>query len=119
MNPKDQNISLEFIAKVRSIKYHRNGVSGAGFHLVRFTHEPDKHNVRDTIPGEREFVGIVFEEPSHVAVIALDNLEDRWRGDRFEKDLRDSIKVFEEMEDEFGRSKVDVSPDGILVKPKV
>lgn len=108
MKSEEQNVNLEFISKVHRIRYHRNGISGAGFHTVLFSHIPDQHNVKWTIPGERQFIGIVFEEPSHVAVLALDDLESRWRGDNFEKDLRDSIRVFEEMENEFGNDPVGV-----------
>ena len=74
------------------IKYHRNGVSGAPFHVIRFTD-----------PTEGDMLGIVFEQGSHVAVLNLDRLDTRdigfgtnsWRGDRYEPHLRSAIKQLE------------------------
>lgn len=74
------------------IKYHRNGVSGAPFHVVRFTDAE-----------EGDMLGIVFEQPHHVAVFHLDRLDVRdigfgtnsWRGDRYEPHLRQAIKQLE------------------------
>lgn len=74
------------------IKYHRNGVSGAPFHVLRFRDE-----------AEGEMLGIVFENRYHVAVLNLDRLDVRdigfgsnsWRGDKYEPHLRMAIKELE------------------------
>jgi hypothetical protein len=76
----------------RQIKYHRNGVSGAPFHVVWFKdHE------------EGDMLGVVFEQPHHVAVFRLDRLDVRdigfgtnsWQGDKYEPHLRLAIKQLE------------------------
>lgn len=77
---------------VHQIKYHRNGVAGSPFHVVRFT-DADEGNM----------LGVVFEQPYHVAVFQLDLLDARdigfgtnsWRGDRYEPHLRQAIKQLE------------------------
>lgn len=78
--------------KVSAIEYHRNGVSGNGFHVVLFKSKKD---------GERKesnFIATVFEEVGTVAVICLDLLPEismlggnAWRGDNFEPELRKAI----------------------------
>lgn len=72
--------------EVQTVEYHRNGVTGSPFHVVRFTYESDS------------MIAIVFGEPKHVAVLSIDGLDDdvypygnRWRGDRFEDSLREAI----------------------------
>lgn len=73
---------------IEHIQYHRNGISGAPFHVLTF---------RD--PDEGRMVGVVFEEPYHVAVFNLDKLAvgniafsvNSWRGDRYEPFLRTAI----------------------------
>ena len=47
----------------KQIKYHRNGVAGAPFHVALFRDE-----------SEGNMLGIVFEEKHHVAVFNLDRL---------------------------------------------
>ncbi len=74
------------------IKYHRNGVCGAPFHVIRFTDA-----------AEGNMLGIVFESPHHVAVFNRDKLatgdigfgSNSWRGDRYEPHLRAAIKSLE------------------------
>ncbi|QVL31639.1 hypothetical protein KIH39_22775 [Telmatocola sphagniphila] len=48
---------------LESLQYHRNGISGAPFHVLIF---------RD--PDEGRMLGIVFEQSHHVAVFNLDKL---------------------------------------------
>ena len=72
-----------------SIQHHRNGISGAPFHVLLF---------RD--PEEGRMLGVVFEQASHVAVFNLDKLAlgniafgvNSWRGDRYEPHLRQAIE---------------------------
>jgi len=73
---------------IENIQYHRNGISGAPFHVILF---------RD--PDEGRMLGIVFEQTYHVAVFNLDKLAvgniafgvNSWRGDRYEPPLRRAI----------------------------
>ncbi len=78
----------QFVGKIHYCQTHRNGISGAPFHVVIF-HDPD----------EGRMLGIVFEEKHHVAVFNLDKLAlgniafgvNSWRGDVYEPDLRRAI----------------------------
>jgi len=76
----------------KQIKYHRNGVSGAPFHVILFRDE-----------SEGDMLGIVFEEKHHIAVFNMDRLSvfdigfgtNSWRGDHYEPHLRNAIKTLE------------------------
>jgi hypothetical protein len=80
--------------RVDEIAYHRNGVTGAGFHVILF-HQRGL---------SCEMMAVVFEAPGHVAVFDKDVLNDdvvafgenSWHGDEFESDLRKAIKKQEE-----------------------
>jgi len=63
---------------IQNITWYRNGVCGMPFYVVNFT-TPDVAN---------PLVGIVFETKLHVAVINPADSTDRYRGDRFEDELR-------------------------------
>src|SRR5262249_22929626 len=91
------------------IAYHRNGVSGAGFHVVKFIDreslKPAKKLVdkMNEIAGKTgKMIGIVFEEPSHVAVfdralLAQDVIAfgaNSWRGDHYESALRKACEAY-------------------------
>jgi hypothetical protein len=78
--------------KVRGIAYHRNGITGAGFHVVTFT--------TGSGTKRQNMLGIAFEEADHVAVLDTDLLaenviafaENSWRGaDHFGPALREAI----------------------------
>lgn len=77
---------------VRQIQYHRNGVGGAPFYVLRFTDAE-----------EGDMLGVVFDEPHHVAVFHLGRLAGRdigfgsnsWRGDRYEPHLRRAVQRHE------------------------
>ena len=82
--------------EVKSIAYHRNGVSGIGFHAVTFTmREAGK---------PRDMLGIVFPERGAVAVLDTELVskgcitfgDNSWRGDWFEADLRAAVEKYEE-----------------------
>lgn len=79
------------ITKIEGVAFHRNGISGAPFSVVTFV-------IREE--GQlRRMVGVVFDEPYHVAVFDRDLIgqgdirfgHNSWRGDRYEDDLRHSI----------------------------
>jgi len=75
--------------KILEKEYHRNGVSGVGFNVVKF---------KD--PDEGEMVGIVFPTKGCVAVFNLEKLaqgdiefgSNSWRGDIYETQLRAAIR---------------------------
>ena len=80
---------------IKSIAYHRNGVSGIGFHAITFTmREAGK---------PRDMVAAVFPERGAVAVLDTDLVskgvvafgDNSWRGDWFEPDLRKAITAWE------------------------
>ena len=80
--------------KVKESSFHRNGIAGAGFYAVLFNVEQESGVVPD------DLLGIVFDEPGHCAVIALNLISEcgigfgggnSWRGDQFEVPLREHI----------------------------
>ena len=84
---------MALIDEIAEVAFHRNGIAGEGFHVVRFTGSPD---------GKPEaFLAILFDGAGRCAVIGLDRIEDMgvafargnsWRGDHFEGLLREAIK---------------------------
>jgi hypothetical protein len=78
--------------RIENIQYHRNGVSGAPFHVLLF---------RD--PDQGRMLGVVFQRRFHVAVFNLDKLTvgniafglNSWRGDQYEPHLREAIAANE------------------------
>ena len=73
--------------EISSIRYHRNGVGGAGFFAVHF-HFKDKD-------FDHDFIAVLeadTEEYGKCYVIMPSNPEQCMRGDNFEGDLRDIIK---------------------------
>ncbi len=79
----------DMIVGIGEIEYHRNGVTGEGFHTVRF----------ESLEGDGTMVGVVFETPGHVAVFEVHSLwrkpTKKFRGDLFEPELRAAIaKMF-------------------------
>jgi hypothetical protein len=89
-----------FGIEVKSVAYHRNGVSGQPFHVVLF----------DNIEGRHieQCVGIVFDGTKRVAVLNVDKLtqgviafgRNSYRGDRFSPMLKQAIKEWKKSEDE-------------------
>jgi len=86
--------------EVTAIDYHRNGVSGRGFHVVLFT---------EVIEGKpRTFLGIVpgRPEPGECFVLDADMVgehniafgENSWRGDHYEEALIEAIKAHQRAE---------------------
>lgn len=74
--------------EVTDISYHRNGISGLGFHAVLFK------------DGRLNMMAAVFDEPGSVAVFDTDLVGagviafgfNSWRGDSFEAQLREAIQ---------------------------
>jgi hypothetical protein len=81
------------ISNIR-VDYHRNGISGEGFHVALFDNK---------LEGEsepRHFVGVLFEGGGRCAVFDVDELKagniqfaqgNSWRGDYYEGPLREAI----------------------------
>ena len=78
------------IHRIIDIDFHRNGISGAPFHVVLFD---------DKGPEASRKVGIVFDSPHHIAVLDVAKLaegnitfgQNSWRGDVFELELRAAV----------------------------
>lgn len=86
------------IHKIKSIAHHRNGMGGEPFYAVLFTRNQQGAKRRD-------MVGIVFDKPGvYVAILDVPLLaegnikfaENAWRGEEFEKELREAIDKFED-----------------------
>lgn len=90
---KHVKIMREFTLKILQLDYHRNGVGGNGFYIIAFDFEEDEGN-------QRKMVGIVFEDQGNCAVFDRELLgkgevrffHNSWRGDHFEKQLREAIR---------------------------
>jgi hypothetical protein len=75
----------------REVTYQRNGMSGKGFNVVRFTLHQDP-----AMPdGDIELLGVVFKDSNFVAVIDPVDLDSHWRGDNFENGLREVVRLWE------------------------
>ena len=70
---------------IDSVTYHRNGVSGEGFHSVAFGWDG------------RKMIATVFEGQGACAVIDLGDLCENWRGDHFEPQLRKAIAAHDRL----------------------
>lgn len=75
---------------LQQVARHRNGVSGAPFHVTLFRDE-----------AGRLMLGIVFDEPTYVAVLDLQEVaagniafgSNSWRGDHYETGLREAVQA--------------------------
>lgn len=83
--------------KAKEVSYHRNGICGAGFHVILFNWLDDETKI------VRHMVGTVFEESGYCAVYDVDMLSkgnirfakgNSWRGDEFEPCLRAAIEEY-------------------------
>ena len=94
------------IHHILDISFHRNGICGAPFHVVLFDDIGDEASRK---------VGIVFDEPNHVAVLDVAKLADgniifgqnSWRGDNYEPELRSATAKHERRIDVFADSSKD------------
>lgn len=68
---------------ITSLKYHRNGTSGAGYFVARLRFRADGRQYDAT--------AIVFDRAEHIAVTADDG-EIGFRGEDFEAELRTFIE---------------------------
>jgi hypothetical protein len=87
MTPRKPRVKIHVV----DWDYHRNGISGAPFHVVLFD-DVDDENTRK--------VGILFDAPWHCAVLDVAKLSEgsiafgfnSYRGDVFEDALRSHLK---------------------------
>src|SRR5438270_3935655 len=93
--------------KVKQIAYHRNGTSGEGFHVVKFS------------SGKQNMLATVFETHGRIAIFDIALLvqgnitpgENSWRAEDFEQDVRTAIAAYEQAEhDKFTQKKLDIAP---------
>lgn len=76
------------------IAYHRNGVAGNGFYVVKFLEKIAQSE-------SRPMLAIVFADAGNIAVFDLDKLAKRdiafgsnsWRGDVYESEIREAIEA--------------------------
>jgi hypothetical protein len=81
------------IITIQSIARHRNGISGAPFYVVLFNDDESLENYK---------LGIVFDSPGHVAILAFGRLvlsniafgSNSYRGDVYEPPLRAAIAEY-------------------------
>jgi len=81
---------MEKHIKIIDADYHRNGISGLGFHTIIFKY------------GDMKMFATLFEGPGACAVLEFSQLSEGdiafmtngWRGDHFETELRKAIKPF-------------------------
>lgn len=84
--------------RIKEIAYHRNGVAGVGFNVVRF-------DWRDDDGDDHRMVATIFPESGTISVLDIDELHlsniafaegNSWRGDDFEPELRLAIEQQDE-----------------------
>jgi hypothetical protein len=83
----------KLVTKVLSVRFHRNGVSGNGFHVVHFEsgRGKNKQTMIGTVFGYSDDPEIPMEY-GNCAVIDLADVTQRWRGDHYEAELHAAIK---------------------------
>jgi len=72
--------------EVISHDWHRNGISGEGFYVVHFNWNQPEEICKNMI-------ATVFLNEKYIAVLCLDDLSKRWRGDYFEASLREYLEA--------------------------
>lgn len=85
---------MKMIKKVIDVAYHRNGISGTGFHVVLFIDRETK----------QKMIGVVVtgdNNPHNAFVLSVDKLADddiafgsnSWRGDNYSQELKAVIDI--------------------------
>lgn len=115
---KTQFENLDMKIEVEEIAYHRNGISGNGFHVVLFTqtHEGTGWRPRTLVrlPKCNRMMGVIFTNEStdhkttgYCAIFDRDKISQNvvafgnnsWRGDQYEAILREAILEKQKDED--------------------
>ena len=72
--------------EVLNHEWHRNGISGEGFYVVHF-------NWNDPEDSCKNMIATIFDDEKYIAILCLDDISQKWRGDYFEDMLREYIKL--------------------------
>ena len=70
--------------KINGVDFQRNGVGGEPFYQVFFTYKKRGMN-------EIDLVGVVTDNPTQCFVVDPKDIQNHWRGDVFESELRKAI----------------------------
>ena len=90
MKKKKKERIEKLISGITDVQWHRNGICGLGFHVVRFISDGDNGD-------PRPFVAVVFNRAEHYEIAVLDttDLTQCWRGDNFRDEVVAAIDVYE------------------------
>ena len=94
----DHNLSA--IIEIEEVAYHRNGICGEGFHLVKFTDSVEGPMLGVLFAPDYDEDGYNPKSNGRCAIMQRDKLKDdviafmanSWRGDHWEDVLRQAIK---------------------------
>lgn len=109
-NAQDRYITAGALV-IEDVDWHRNGVSGVGFHVVLFSEPKEERRMMAVVfpldeqgngaaRPDRKWNGLV--SVFNRALLAQDVItfgENSWRGDHYEDDLRQGIALWEARED--------------------
>lgn len=79
---------------IREIDSQRNGVSGEGFYVVRFTYMVGEVENHEILGKREELIAVLFHDAERTAIIDPENLGSHWRGDMFATTLREAISTY-------------------------
>lgn len=86
---RDSGLTYRYI--INEVNSQRNGVSGEGFFVVKFSYmEIEKDG---GIGSRDELMAVMFNDPSRTAIIDPNDLNSHWRGDMFAPTLREALTV--------------------------
>lgn len=79
---------MGFTVTIKEHGFQRNGVGGEGFYYFRISFKDDSSKLREAIAT----LTVEDDDPTQFngscRVVTPDNLEDHWRGDNFETEIR-------------------------------
>jgi hypothetical protein len=70
--------------KIDGIEFQRNGIGGQPFYQVFFRYSEKGME-------ERKLIGVLTGNKTYCFVIDPSDIQNHWRGDNFERELRDAI----------------------------
>lgn len=90
---------MTLLSRVESVQYHRNGITGLGFHVVCFRYRDGRklRRMAATVfgyDGEERPIRR-YDGALAIAVLDLDHPEEKWRGDTFAKELFYAVERYE------------------------
>jgi hypothetical protein len=84
MQGSEKSMPIDMNIKIDGIAYQRNGISGEPFYQVFFRYSEKGME-------ERKLIAVLTDRKKHCFVIDPSDIQNHWRGDHFERDLRDAI----------------------------